>query len=218
MVLRAMRDYDPTDSGKATRAGQFMDSQEFRQLMDRVRQRDPQAIRELLESFSPIVVAAVRRSLTAETRRDFDSSDFAQIVWGSVLTDLQRIESIDSPQRLAKLLIKIARHKVIDQHRRQHRTQKRDAGTRVPLEGDHVEPRIVDGAVARRRRRNMRSPPSCGTACSPRRRRIIDRFCKCAATGSTVPRLPSGSRFMNGPYDDCSKSCSKASCSSRVAI
>ncbi len=76
--------------------------------MDRVRQRDPQAIRELLESFSPIVVAAVRRSLTAETRRDFDSSDFAQIVWGSVLTDLQRIESIDSPQRLAKLLIKIA--------------------------------------------------------------------------------------------------------------
>ncbi len=121
-----------------------MDSQEFRQLMDRVRQRDPQAIRELLESFSPIVVAAVRRSLTAETRRDFDSSDFAQIVWGSVLTDLQRIESIDSPQRLAKLLIKIARHKVIDQHRRQHRTQKRDAGTRVPLEGDHVEPRIVD--------------------------------------------------------------------------
>lgn len=121
-----------------------MDLPEFRQLMDRVRQRDPAAIRELLESFSPYVVGEVRRSLTTETRRDFDSSDFAQIVWGSVLTDLQQIEKIDAPQRLAKLLIKIARNKVIDQYRRRHLTRKRDAGPLVPLDGGGLEPQLAD--------------------------------------------------------------------------
>lgn len=120
-----------------------MDSTDFRQLMDRVRRRDEVAIRELLEAFSPHVIGAVRRSLTPETRREFDSSDFAQIVWGSVLCDLQQIEQLDSPQRLAKFLIKVARHKVVDQYRRQFLTQKRDAGQQVSLDGDLDEQQLA---------------------------------------------------------------------------
>jgi RNA polymerase sigma-70 factor (ECF subfamily) len=92
---------------------------ELQSLLDRVRQGDGDAARELLIHFEPHVRRVVRRKLPTVMRSKFDSMDFVQSVWGDFFPKLARGEiNFDSPQRLAKFLALVAQAKVTTEFRR----------------------------------------------------------------------------------------------------
>ena len=92
---------------------------ELQNLLERVRQGDGQAARELLEQFEPHVRRVVRQRLPTIMRSKFDSMDFVQSVWGDFFPKLARGEiSFDSPQRLARFLALVAQSKVTNEFRR----------------------------------------------------------------------------------------------------
>jgi RNA polymerase sigma-70 factor (ECF subfamily) len=92
---------------------------ELQSLLERVRQGDGEAARELLIHFEPHVRRVVRRRLPVVMRSKFDSMDFVQSVWGDFFPKLARGEiTFDSPQRLAKFLALVAQAKVTNEFRR----------------------------------------------------------------------------------------------------
>lgn len=92
---------------------------ELQNLLERVRQGDEEAVRELLVHFEPHVRRVVRQRLPMVMRSKFDSMDFVQSVWGDFFPKLARGEiSFDSPQRLAKFLAVVAQAKVTNEFRR----------------------------------------------------------------------------------------------------
>ena len=92
---------------------------ELQNLLERVRQGDEEAVRELLVQFEPHVRRVVRRRLPVVMRSKFDSMDFVQSVWGDFFPKLARGEiSFDSPQRLASFLAVVAKAKVTNEFRR----------------------------------------------------------------------------------------------------
>lgn len=96
-----------------------LESPELHQLLERIREGDEDAARELLLHFEPHVRRVVRRRLPVVMRSKFDSLDFVQSVWGDFFPKLLRREiDFDTPQRLAKFLALVAHHKVTNEFRR----------------------------------------------------------------------------------------------------
>lgn len=96
------------------------DSQ-FAKLMRRVRAGEQDAAAELVRRYEPAIRRVVRLRLAdARLRRVFDSMDICQSVLGSffVRAALGQYD-LDTPDQLLKLLEQMARHKVIDEARRQ---------------------------------------------------------------------------------------------------
>lgn len=92
---------------------------ELQSLLERVRQGDGDAARELLVHFEPHVRRVVRRRLPVVMRSKFDSMDFVQSVWGDFFPKLARGEiDFESPQRLARFLALVAQAKVTNEFRR----------------------------------------------------------------------------------------------------
>lgn len=92
----------------------------FAALMEQVRLGSHQAAEELWREYGAYVVHIVRRSLHQRVRSQFDSQDFAQAAWASFFSRLPEAGQFDTPAALAGFLAKIARNKVITQHRRLH--------------------------------------------------------------------------------------------------
>ena len=56
---------------------------EFRALMQRLREGSDEAAWQLVEQYGEPIRRAVRRALSARLRPQFDSLDFVQLVWSS---------------------------------------------------------------------------------------------------------------------------------------
>lgn len=100
---------------------------QFQNLIGRVRQRDSEAARELVERYEKVIRRVVRINLRdARMRRILDSSDVCQSVLASffVRTALGQYE-LDTPEQLINLLSTIARNKLTNQVHRL-RAQRRD--------------------------------------------------------------------------------------------
>jgi RNA polymerase sigma factor (sigma-70 family) len=97
----------------------------FRALLERFRSGDADAAQQLFDQYSPHILRAVRRKLHDRLRNQYDSMDFTQDVWASFVTIPREIR-FDSPGDLIAFLSRVAYHKVIDVHRGQFATQKRD--------------------------------------------------------------------------------------------
>lgn len=95
-----------------------------------LRKGDPTSATELCRRYEPFIRAAVRRQLHHRLRTLFDSLDFVQDVWASLLADPERY-AFDSPQALLGFLNRVAHNKVIEVFRRRFRTQKEDATREV---------------------------------------------------------------------------------------
>jgi RNA polymerase sigma factor (sigma-70 family) len=118
----------------------------FQDLMEQVRRGDGDAAAELVRRYEPAIRRVVRLRLTdARLRRTFDSMDICQSVLGSffVRAALGQYE-IASTDQLLKLLAQMARHKVMDQMRRQ-RAARRDLAR---LEGDAEACEVADGGAS----------------------------------------------------------------------
>lgn len=92
----------------------------FSALMAEVRLGSHEAAEELWKEYGDYVVHIIRRSLHQRVRSQFDSQDFAQAAWASFFSRLPEAGQFETPAALAGFLARIARNKVITQHRRLH--------------------------------------------------------------------------------------------------
>jgi RNA polymerase sigma factor (sigma-70 family) len=110
------------------------DGNEFRQLIQRVRERDQEAAQELVRRYENAIRRVVRIHLRdARLRRVLDSADICQSVLASffVRTALGQYE-VESPEQLLNLLTAITRNKLTNQANRL-RAQRRDIRREVAI-------------------------------------------------------------------------------------
>jgi RNA polymerase sigma factor (sigma-70 family) len=127
-----------------------VDDSDLDGLLARARSGDSKAADELVRRFEPDVRMVVRGRLPRALRTQFDSMDFVQAVWTSVLTtkDSADLPQFESSRHLLAYLSGMARNKVIEEHRRRTQTLKYDIGRVEPLwvrKGDREGPREVAG-------------------------------------------------------------------------
>jgi RNA polymerase sigma-70 factor (ECF subfamily) len=87
---------------------------DFRRLMDRVRDGDAGAAREVEVLYGPAVLHAVRSRLSKQLRSKFDSLDFVQDVWLSFFANPPSGEQFSQPENLVAFLARMACNKVVD--------------------------------------------------------------------------------------------------------
>lgn len=102
------------------------DDSDFAKLIERLRSGDPAAVDELCRRYGPFIQAVVRRQLHPRLRDRFDSLDFVQDVWASVLAIPPERFAFDSPEALAAYLRQIAANRVTEVFRQRFQTQKED--------------------------------------------------------------------------------------------
>jgi RNA polymerase sigma factor (sigma-70 family) len=121
------------------------DSPDFADLIRRVRDRDPDAARELVNRYESTIRRVIRiRLRDANLRRLLDSTDICQSVMASffVRTALGQYE-VETPEALVNLLTAIARNKLANQANRL-RSQRRDV--RRDAMGEDATPHVPDAA------------------------------------------------------------------------
>src|SRR5271163_2437312 len=109
------------------------ESDDFAGLIDRVRAGDEEAAAELVRRYEPLIRREVRLKLeNARLRRVLDSMDVCQSVLASFFVRAAAGEyDINQPSQLVRLLVTIARNKVVSAARREY-SQRRD-GRRVQV-------------------------------------------------------------------------------------
>ncbi len=115
-------------------AGAYGTQSEFEHLMQRVRDGSQDAAWQLLQNYGPHVRRVVRRTLRPEMRSRFDSIDFAQAVWASFFAQVKKFSEANDPRQLIAMLVAIAKHKVIDEMRRQMDASKRNISRECRLD------------------------------------------------------------------------------------
>ena len=118
---------------------------DFRDLVCRIRDKDPQAARELVLRYEGAIRRVVRIHMRDRRMRQLlDSTDVCQSVLASffVRTALGQYE-LETPAQLINLLTTIARNKLTNQVHAM-RAQKRDIGRSVTIEAENVV--LVDRA------------------------------------------------------------------------
>jgi RNA polymerase sigma factor (sigma-70 family) len=120
---------------------------EIAAFLERIRDGDEEAARELLTRYEAEVRLVVRRQLPRLLRSRFDSLDFLQSVWGSFF---HRVRSgpadFEDSRHLVAFLARAAKNKVIDEYRRAA-SRKQDMRREEPLE-NHDRPRDLAAAGA----------------------------------------------------------------------
>jgi RNA polymerase sigma factor (sigma-70 family) len=124
-----------------------MNNADLADLIARARAGDEVAAGDLLRRFEGEVRTVVRGKLPRALRSQFDSMDFVQAVWTSVLTkDGPDLAQYDNSRRLMGYLAGVARNKVFEEHRRRTQTHKYDLKREEPLyvrRGNREVPREV---------------------------------------------------------------------------
>jgi RNA polymerase sigma-70 factor (ECF subfamily) len=91
---------------------------EFRAVIEGVRNGSPNAVWKLIAEYGPHIQRVVRRRLDRRMRSKFDSLDFVQMVWASVFRNPDELGSLEQPEDLIRYLAALARRKVINEYRR----------------------------------------------------------------------------------------------------
>jgi RNA polymerase sigma-70 factor (ECF subfamily) len=108
---------------------------EFRHLLREVQNGSHEATRELIESYGPHIIRAVRRKLNKAIRPKFDSIDFVQAVWASFFASPRPLTDFEGPGELVGYLATLAHHKVIDEIRRRMESEKYNVNREQSLNG-----------------------------------------------------------------------------------
>jgi RNA polymerase sigma factor (sigma-70 family) len=124
-----------------------MPDDDLADLLMRAKRGDEAAIGEFLSRFEREVHMMVRARLPKKLRAQFDSTDFAQVVWQSFFADLGHdSRDFENVEHLRGFLAGVVRNKVLQQHRRLTRTEKYDVSREERLyvrRGDREVPRDV---------------------------------------------------------------------------
>lgn len=106
---------------------------EFRELLAGLKAGDAAAARAVFDRYGPLIRAVVRRKLHARLRARFDSLDFVQDVWASVLAVPAERYQFDSPAELVAFLSQVANNKVADEFRHRFQSQKGAISREEPM-------------------------------------------------------------------------------------
>jgi len=119
----------------------------FRRLLTEVQSGSHEATRELVESYGPHIIRAVRRKLSKSIRSKFDSVDFVQAVWASFFTAPRPLTDFENPAHLVGYLASLAHHKVIDEIRRRSNSEKYNVKREKSLNDSlgHLSSQVFDG-------------------------------------------------------------------------
>jgi RNA polymerase sigma-70 factor (ECF subfamily) len=91
---------------------------QFADLIQRVRAKDPQAAADLVRQFEPEIRRYVRLRLNPARQRYYDSDDVLTSVFGNFFVRVVAGQfELDEPEQLIKLLITMARNKIVDRAR-----------------------------------------------------------------------------------------------------
>jgi RNA polymerase sigma factor (sigma-70 family) len=149
----------PTTPDVTTQPGQ-----DFRTLLQRVREGSEDAAWELIGVYGPHIFRAVRRKLNSRMRPKFDSADFVQAVWASFFTSRSQIVCFNQPEELIAFLSTMAHNKVISELRRRMVYQNHNITREEPLHDSALpapqfpvghQPTPSQVAVARERWKKM---------------------------------------------------------------
>jgi RNA polymerase sigma-70 factor (ECF subfamily) len=114
-------------------------------LVERVKAGDADAISDFVRRFEGEVRAMVRGRLPQALRSKFDSMDFVQAIWESILIkDGQDLNQFTDEQHVRAFLAGVARNKVYAEHRKRTRTRRYNLKREEPLyikRGDREQPR-----------------------------------------------------------------------------
>lgn len=144
-------------------------SGEFETLIREFSAGSEEAAWQIVEIYGPYVLRSVRRALSPKIRNQFDSVDFVQAVWASLIASREKLRHVEQPQELIAILSAIGRNKVIDVVRRA-KTKKYNIQREVSIDEDgdpfvnsapSRDPTPSDVAMARERWEGMmRDQPS----------------------------------------------------------
>jgi RNA polymerase sigma factor (sigma-70 family) len=132
----------------------------FRELIQRVRQGSEEAAWELVRRHGEALRRAVRRVLNRRLRPKFDSLDFVQLVWSSLFRVRASLDRFGRPEELAAYLAAMARNKVGMEVRRRLLTEKHNLNREVSYDPAVLEqhsgvrdrlPPPIEVAIARER-------------------------------------------------------------------
>jgi RNA polymerase sigma factor (sigma-70 family) len=88
--------------------------QDFRALLDRLRDGDQSAARELVERYGAYLLYVIRRRLHHRLRRQFDSQDFVQDVWASFFASPPDKDIFETPDQFINFLQRLASNKTAE--------------------------------------------------------------------------------------------------------
>lgn len=108
---------------------------DFRRLLKEVQSGSHEATRELIESYGPHIIRAVRRKLNKAIRPKFDSIDFVQSVWAAVFAAPRPLTDFEGPGQFVGYLAALAHHKVIDEIRRRMESEGYNVNREQSLNG-----------------------------------------------------------------------------------
>jgi RNA polymerase sigma-70 factor (ECF subfamily) len=106
---------------------------EFARLMSRLREGCPDALEELCDRFGAHIRRAIRRKFHQRLRRHYDSLDFVQDVWASILAVSPAEFTFETEADLVGYLSQVAANKVIDRIRERLQSEKRNIDREEPL-------------------------------------------------------------------------------------
>lgn len=130
------------------------DSTPFAVLMEQLRAGSEEAAWKLLETYGPHIKAVVRRFLDQRMRTMYDSDDFVQSVWASLICREGAFENVSNPKHF---VMAVARNKILDELRKRKQTIKHDIRRVVSLDDvsdaelASADPRPSEWAVERER-------------------------------------------------------------------
>ena len=121
---------------------------EFGRLVRAWRAGSPDALGELFNRYSDPLRRVIRRRLSDKLRPQFDSLDFVQDVWASVVALPPERYTFTAPDDLIGFLLRVAGRKLIDVRRGQFEAESRNVGReeRLPADADDSNAALRDQA------------------------------------------------------------------------
>ncbi len=97
------------------------------QLLKDLREGGVSAARSALERYEPYLRMAVRRRLSGPLRAKLDSMDVVQSIWADLLCGVEANDpSFRDPAQFRAFLVRVARNRLIDHHRKHHRALEKE--------------------------------------------------------------------------------------------
>ena len=127
---------------------------EFQRLLDQCRQGSPEAIRQLISEHGDLVLRVVQKHLPHDLRRMYDSQDFVQDTWKSVLRQRSRFGRFGTTQEFLKIVTALEANKVRGEVRRRCQQTKHNVNRekqaptaliRQPLSRDSTPSQLAIG-------------------------------------------------------------------------
>lgn len=105
----------------------------FERLLSALAEGSEEAAWEIVETYSPNILRAVRRSMPVSIRPKLDSVDIVQSVWASLLVDNEEMRNFRTPEKFIAYLVGTARQKVLATYRHYTRNARRNLYRERPL-------------------------------------------------------------------------------------